>query len=72
MHSVTLVVSNSATLWTEAPQDPLSMGFSSQEYRSGLPCPPSGGLPDPEIEPTSPESPALQANSLPSEAPGKF
>ena len=32
---------------------PLSMGFSRQEYWSGLPCPPSGDLPDPGIEPTS-------------------
>ena len=29
-----------ATLWTVTPQSPLSMGFSRQEYRSGLPCPP--------------------------------
>ena len=35
------------------------MGFSSQEYWSGLPCSPPGGLPDPGIEPTSLESPAL-------------
>ena len=39
-----------------------------QEYRSGLPFPPSGDLPDPEIEP---QSPALQADSLPFEPPGK-
>ena len=43
-------------------------GFSRQEYWSGLPCPPPGDLPDPEIEPNSP---ALQVNSLPSEPPGK-
>jgi len=40
------------------------MGFSRQEYWSGLPCPLLGDLPDPEIEPTSPAAPALQADSL--------
>ena len=35
------------------------MGFSRQEYRSGLPCPPPGDLPDPEIESVSLTSPAL-------------
>ena len=44
------------------------MGFSRQEYWSGLPFPPPGDLPDPGIEPTSP---ALQADSLPSEPLGK-
>ena len=43
------------------------MGFSSQEYWSGLPFPPPGDLSDPEIEPTSPVSPAMQADSLPAE-----
>ena len=47
-----------ATVWTVAHQAPLSMGFSRQEYWSGLPCPPLGDLPDPGIKPT------LQANSL--------
>ena len=56
-----LVVSNSVTQWTVAPQAPLSMGFSRQEYWSGLPLPPSGDLPEPEMEPMSP---ALQADSL--------
>ena len=42
-----------ANLWTIVCQAPLSMGFSSQEYWSGLPCPPPGDLPDPGIEPTS-------------------
>ena len=42
------VVSNSATLWTVAPQAPLSMGFSRQEYWSGLPFPSPGDLPDPK------------------------
>ena len=41
------------------------MGFSRQEYWSGLPCPPPGDLPDPGIRPMSPASPALQADSLP-------
>ena len=41
------------------------MGFSTQEYWSGLPCPPPGSLPDPEIEPASPAAPALQGYSLP-------
>ena len=43
-------------------------GFSRQEYWSGLPCPPPEDLPNPEIEP---RSPTLQADSLPSETPGK-
>ena len=43
-------------------------GFSRQEYRSGLPCPLAGYLPNPGIEP---RSPTLQADSLPSEPPGK-
>ena len=43
--------------WTVACQAPLSMGFSRQEYWSGLPCPSSGDLPDPGVEP---RSPALQ------------
>ena len=55
------------TLWTVARQAPLSMGFSRQEYWSGLPCPPPGDLPDPGIEP---RSPSLQADSLPTEPPG--
>ena len=42
-----------ATLWTVACQAPLSMGFSRQEYWSGLPCPPSEGLPNSGIEPLS-------------------
>ena len=45
-----------ATPWTVAHQVPLSMGFSRQEYWSGLPCPPPGGLPDPGILPASPVS----------------
>ena len=57
-----------ATPWTVAYQAPPSMGFSRQEYWSGLPFPSPGDLPNPRIEP---ESPALQADALPSEPPGK-
>ena len=56
------------TLWTVAHQASLSMGFSRQEYCSGLPFPSPGDLPNPGIEP---RSPALQADALPSEPPGK-
>ena len=52
------------TTWTVAHQAPLSMGFSRQEYWSGLPVPSPGDLPNPGIEP---RSPALQAGSLPTE-----
>ena len=52
------------TPWTVARQAPLSMGFSTQEYWSGLPFPSPGDLPDPGIERKSPE---LQAGSLPTE-----
>ena len=45
--------------WTIACQGPLSMGFSWQEYWSGLPFPPRWALPDPRIKPVSPVSPAL-------------
>ena len=47
--------------WTVAHQAPLSMGFSRQEYWSGLPSPSPGDLPDPGIEP---RSLALQADAL--------
>ena len=57
-----------ATPWTVACQAPLSLGFSKQEYWSGLPCPPPGNLPDPGIEP---RSPALQEDSLLTELSGK-
>ena len=57
-----------ATSWTVALQAPLSMGFCRQEYWSGLPCLPPGDLPDPGVKS---HSPALQADSLPSEPPGK-
>ena len=51
-------------LWTVAQQAPLSMGFSRQEYWSGLPCPPPGDLLDPEIKPESPVSPGLAGGSF--------
>ena len=57
-----------ATSWTAAYKAPPSMGFSRQEYWGGLPFPSPGGLPNPGIEP---RSPALQADTLPSEPPGK-
>ena len=57
-----------ATPWTIAYQPPLSVGFSRQEYWSGLPFPSPGDLPNPGTEPGSP---ALQADALPSEPPGK-
>ena len=53
-----------ATLWTVARQAPLSVGFSRQEYWSGLPCPPPGDLPNPGIKPTSPTPPALASGRL--------
>ena len=52
-------------LWTVACQAPLSLGFSRQEYWSGLPHPPPGDFPDPGIEPVSSASPRLQTGSLP-------
>ena len=52
------------TLWTVARQAPLSTGFFKQEYRSGLPFPPPGDLPDPGIKLGCP---ALQVDSLPTE-----
>ena len=51
-----------ATLWTVARQAPLPIGFSRQEYWSGLLCPSPGDLPDPGIKPASLASPALASN----------
>ena len=62
------VVPDSVTPRTVAHQGPLSMGFSTLEYWSGLSFPSPADLPDPGIEPGSP---ALQADSLPIEPPGK-
>ena len=56
------------TPWVVVRQALLIMGFSRQEYWSGLPCPPPGDLPNRGIEP---RSPALQADSLPAELTGK-
>ena len=56
-----------AAPWTVAHQAPPSMGFSRQEYWSGLPFPSPGDLPDPGI---LPRSPALQVDALTSEPPG--
>ena len=56
------------TLWTVARQAPLSMGFSRQEYWSELPFPSPRDLPKKGIKP---RSAALQADTLPSELPGK-
>ena len=53
-----------ATPWTVARQALLSMGFSRQEYWSGLPCPPPGDLPSPGMGPMSPLSPALAGGFL--------
>ena len=55
-----------ATLWTIAYQAPPSMGYSRQEYWSGLPFPAPEDLPDPGIEP---RAPALRAEALTSELP---
>ena len=62
------VVSDSASPWTIAYQASLSMEFSRQVYWSGLPFPFPGDLSDPGIKQ---RSPVLQADSLPSEPPGK-
>ena len=54
-----------ATLWTVTHQAPLSMGFSREEYWSGLSCSPPGDLPNPGIEAASPRLLHWQADSLP-------
>ena len=71
MHTKSLQLCLTAILWTEALQAPPSMGFSRQEYWSGLPCPPLGDLPDPGIEPASLCLLHWQAGSLPLVLPGK-
>ena len=58
------------TVWTIPRQAAVFMGFSSQEYWSGLPFSPPGDLSDSGIEPVSTVSPALQADSLPTEPSG--
>ena len=57
--------------WTVAHQAPLSMEFSMQEYWNRLPCPTPRDLPHPRIQPESPVSPALQADSFTTEPSGK-
>ena len=59
------------TSWTIAHQAPLSMGYSRQEYWSGLPCPPPMDLTNPGIKTKSPASSASQADFLPTEPPGR-
>ena len=61
-------MSDSTTLWTVACQAPLSMRLPKQEYWSGLPFPSPGDLPDPGMEPTSPE---LAGRFFTIEQPGK-
>ena len=60
------------TPWTVARQASLFMGFSRQEYWSGLSCPPSGDLPDPGIEPVSPSFSCTEGRFFIGEPPGKF
>ena len=60
-----------ATSWTVAHQASLSLGFSRQEYWSGLPCPAPGDRPDPGTEPASLMSPALAGVFFTTCAPGK-
>ena len=60
------IMSNSVTPWIVAARFLCPWGFSRQEYWSGLPFPPPGDLPNPGIEPGSP---ALKADSSPSELP---
>ena len=65
-------MSNSVvTAWTAARLAPGSMGFSRQEYWSGLPFPPPGDLPDPGIEPVSLGSPPVAGGFFTPAPPGK-
>ena len=68
VHAQSLQSCPTVTPWTVAHQAPLSMGFSRQECWSVLPFPSPGDISDPGTEP---RSPALQADSLLSEPPGK-
>ena len=66
---IIMVVVLDSRAWLHGPcEDPLPMGISRQAYWSGLPFPSPAGLPNPGFKP---RSPALQADSLPSEPPGK-
>ena len=60
-----------AVLWTVAHPAPLPMGFSRQEYWSGLPCPPLGDLPHPEIKPLFLVVPALAGRFFTASATGE-
>ena len=60
-----------ATSWTIVCQAHVSIGFSWQEYWSGLPFPSPGDLPGPGMKPTSPVSPALAGEFFTTEPPGK-
>ena len=68
MHAYSVMSNSFATLWTVAHQATLSMGFSRQEYWSGLPFPSPEDLPDPVIKPVSP---ALVGRFFTTEPPGK-
>ena len=70
MHACS-VTSDSETPWTITHQAPLSMGFSRQEYWSGLPYPTPGDLPDLGIEDAPPVSPALAGGVFTTGPPGK-
>ena len=59
------------TLWTTALQAPLSMGFYRQEYWNGLPFPSPGDPPEPGIEPSSPDAPALAGRFFTTKPSGK-
>ena len=71
VRSVASICLTLATPWTVAHQAPLHMGFSREEYWSGLPFPSPGDLPDPGIEPTSPDSPELAGRFFTTEPPEK-
>ena len=60
------------TLWAVVHQTPICMGFSRQEYCSGLPFPPSEDLPDPGIQPTSPTVAGRFFTTEPPERPGSW
>ena len=69
MSIITVLSPSKLEVLVVAPQAPLSMGFSREEYWNGSPCPSPGDIPDPETEPGFL---ALQADSLPSEPPGNY
>ena len=71
MHAKSLQFAEHVTTpWTVAHQSPMAMGFSRQEYWSGLPWPSPGYLPDPGIKPEFPMFLALAGRSLPVVPPG--